>query len=65
MSYWTVRLEAYSFDTEGEAKKFMDAMANAFTGMPEARGFGCSMTIHEVSDDDLPSFIKHEPHTGD
>lgn len=51
--YWVVRLDAFSFDTEEEAKAFHEALIDAFCAMPEAKEIAsCSRVFSCDNDDD-------------
>ncbi len=50
--YWIVKLKAFAFDTEEEAKAFQDALLEALMAMPESNGVASSSSVNFVEDND-------------
>lgn len=49
--YWTVKLEAYAFETEEAASEFQHALIDAFCEMPLAEHMGSSTRVVFEPDD--------------
>ncbi len=50
--YWIVKLKAFAFDTEEEAKAFQDALLEALMAMQESNGVASSSSVNFVEDND-------------
>ena len=50
--YWTVKLVAFAFDTEEEAKEYREALLNAFMAMPESDGVASRSSVDFLEDND-------------
>jgi hypothetical protein len=50
--YWTVEFKAFAFDTEEQARKFQEALEDAFMELPESEGICSTSIILEKDEDD-------------
>ena len=48
--YWTVKLEAFAFDTEEAAKEYRNALLEAFMAMPESDGIASRSSVDFVGE---------------